>query len=131
MLYEMKTSIKSCTLVGMVQVYSDNTATTLNTNMIVAYPVHVLLLNFTKEVCQLLMNFGHTLVGLLHSKGFSYCTRRRGGVHETEICFTPTVHVVLLSDDLSAMTDSNGRPLKVEGLHVAMRQVLSLLNREG
>ena len=51
--------------VGMFQLYTDKTATTLKANATVAHPVHVVLLNVTREFRLKLINGGHTLVGLL------------------------------------------------------------------
>lgn len=58
----MKASVtKIMSFVGMVEVYSNNTATTLKGNAIVAYPVHFVLLTFTKEFRRYLVDHGHTL----------------------------------------------------------------------
>lgn len=51
--------------VGMVQVYTDRTVTALTSNAVVAYPVHVVLSNFTKTFLQFLVYHGYTFSGLL------------------------------------------------------------------
>lgn len=51
--------------VGMLQLYSDKTATTLKASATVAYPVHLVLLNFTAEYRRHLIDHGYTIVGLL------------------------------------------------------------------
>lgn len=51
--------------VGVMQLCSDNTATPSKTDATVAYPVHIVLLNFTKEYRRFLIDHGHILVGLL------------------------------------------------------------------
>lgn len=51
--------------VGMIQVYTDKTSTTLKSNAIVRYPVHTELLNVTKEFRRYLIDHGHTLAALL------------------------------------------------------------------
>lgn len=55
---------KSCS-VGVVQVYTDNTVTTLKANATVAYPVHVTHLYFTKEFCWYKIYYGDIIAGLL------------------------------------------------------------------
>lgn len=50
--------------VGIIQLYHDITAKTLKSNAIVAHPVHIMLLNFTNELCRFFIDHGNTLVGL-------------------------------------------------------------------
>lgn len=50
---------------GMLQGYTDKTANTLKANATVAYPMHVALLNFTKEYFYYLVNHEHTSTVLL------------------------------------------------------------------
>lgn len=50
---------------GMVQVYTDKTATTVKAFATVTYPVRVTLLNFTNELRRYLSDNGHTFAGLL------------------------------------------------------------------
>lgn len=51
--------------VGIVYVCTDKTATILKANATVAYSVHVILLNYTKEFCQYLIDHEHTFARLL------------------------------------------------------------------
>lgn len=57
----------------MVEVYSDETATTLKEKATVDYPVHEVLMNFTKELRQYLIDHGHTLAGVLPVSTFDIC----------------------------------------------------------
>lgn len=50
---------------GIVQVYIGKIATTLLPNAIVAYPVDVMLSDFSEMFCRFLMNHRHLFVGLL------------------------------------------------------------------
>lgn len=56
---------KNNNFVGIVQLYSDQTATTLKATDIVAYPVHTVLLNFTTKFHHYLTDNRHALVSLL------------------------------------------------------------------
>lgn len=51
--------------VGFIQIYTDKTAMTLKTNSLVAYPIHVTLLNFAGKFSGYVIDHGHTLVGFL------------------------------------------------------------------
>lgn len=50
--------------VGMLPIYTDKTVSTLKTNTIVAYPVHVVFLCYTNRYHRYLIDWGHILVGL-------------------------------------------------------------------
>lgn len=50
--------------VGMLKVFSDETTTILKVNGIVAYPVHVELLKFTRKLCRFLIDHGDKFVAL-------------------------------------------------------------------
>lgn len=49
----------------MLQYFTDKIGTTLKTNGIDAYSVHVMFPKFTKQFCRYFIDHGHTLVGLL------------------------------------------------------------------
>lgn len=51
-------------IVGMLQKYTDKTVTTFKASAIVAHPVHVVFLNFTKHFRWYLIDHGNTPVGL-------------------------------------------------------------------
>lgn len=51
-------------LVGLLQLFADTTITTLTLNAIVAYPVHIVFPNFTKQFRKWSLNHGLALVGL-------------------------------------------------------------------
>lgn len=50
---------------SLIQVFSEKAATTLKVTATVAYLVHMVLLDFTKEYHRFLIDYGHTLVGWL------------------------------------------------------------------
>lgn len=107
--------------VGMVQVYTDKTATTFKSNAIVPYPVHVVLLNFIPSFRRFLIDNGYTFAGLL-----PVCTstdeheEREEQMVEHKIGKDRTV--VPLSDALPARMIRDARTMKLQVLHDAMRR---------
>lgn len=56
---------KPTSFVGLVQIYSDKTATTLKANALIAYPIHAVLLNCSLRHRRYLIDNGYTLVVFL------------------------------------------------------------------
>lgn len=104
---------KNSSYAGMVKVYSDTTAATLKSNAILAYPVHGVLMNFSKEVHKYLIDHGYRLAGLLPVSTSGICTEeeeinKRGGID-----LPPVLDVVPLYNYLPAGTNNYGRKLKL------------------
>lgn len=110
---------KPCFL-GMVQVYTDTTASTLEANAMVAYAVHVKLQNFTYEFRRNLIDHGHPFAGLLHVCTAAQVDCVEGGEDENE----DVGRVVSLSARLSSTYDIDGRDAKLYVLHKAMEMIL-------
>lgn len=61
----------------MVQVYSSKATTILKGNTTVAYPVHILLLRFTKDFQSFLIDNWYTIIGLLPVSVFESAAKIR------------------------------------------------------
>lgn len=59
------TAKKLSLFVGVIQTYSDKTVTILKANATVGYPVHIVLLNYAKDLQRFLVDHGQTMIGLL------------------------------------------------------------------
>lgn len=59
------TDSETLSFVGIIQFYGEKAATTFNANAIVLYPVHMVLMNFTREFHRFSIYNGHGLVSNL------------------------------------------------------------------
>lgn len=109
----------------MVQVYSDETATTPKANAIGAYPIDFVLLKFTIEVCQHVIDHGYALAGLLTVSNLDICKDEEESNMRSSVDLVPVVSVVPLCDETPASTTRNGRHLELQALHDAIRRILN------
>lgn len=130
MMYRMKASVTKIRIfLGMLKAHSNKTATALKANAITAYSVHVVLLNSTKEFLWNLIEHGHTFADLLPSM-ISDLGQDQELYTGSDMFHNLIVDVVRLSDDLPARTDRNEKPVKLQILYEARRQILSPLNTQ-
>jgi len=98
---------------------------TLKSNAMVAYPVHVVLLNATPSFRRWLIDNGHTLVGFLPVEFLPDDTYGDG---DDEYCDADgDVSVVQLDDFITHTSNKTGRLLKLEMLHKSMKKILEPL----
>lgn len=114
---ESKNEIKLCFIV-MVQMYRKIAACTLKANMIVPYPVHSALLNFTQEFCPFFIDHGHKIARLLpDSRASRWC-------QESYFGNTADGEVVSMSDELQRTNRRYGRDFKLRVLRKTMEMIL-------
>lgn len=69
-----RTTSLPASFVRFVQIFSEQTVTSLKSSALVAFPVHLVLLSFGKEYKKRLIQSGHSVVAFLPSKA----VRREG-----------------------------------------------------
>lgn len=114
--------------VGVLQLYSDKTATTLKANTIVAYHVHVVLLNFVEKFYLYLFDHGYTLVGLLPISTCNTMPDHEDAGNNISAANTSTVPVVPLCDKLPLTAHKEARNSKLTVLREAMQTILAPLS---
>ena len=77
------TSTEKTLFVGLGQIYSDKTQTSLRANALTLYPVHLTLLNFREEDRRLFVISGRSVVGLLPTE-YEH-TGKRSLTHDMEM----------------------------------------------
>ena len=94
---------------GLLQVYSDKSSTSLKSSAIVAYPIHVTLLNFSAPLRRHCIRTGLTIVGYL------------------PYIVNPSSNA-LFGDEMPTTSSSASRARKIDILHKALEKVFSSLS---
>lgn len=112
----------------MIQVYFGKTATTLKANATVAYPVHIVLLNFTKEYRRFFIENWYTLVRL--SPIFASKCNEAGFDNETIDGYYryEEERVIPVNDELHQPPKRHGRDTEMEILQGALQRILKPLS---
>jgi len=116
---------KNSSFVGFFQLYSDKTAMTLKSNAMVAYPVHLVLLNASPSFRRWLIDNGHTLLGFLPAEFHNDDIQVED--LEEESRKVGASNVIELNDYIRHTTEQSGRVLKLEMLHKCMGRILQPL----
>lgn len=112
--------------IGMLQIYTDKTATTLKSQSLVGYPIHVTFLNVSVQLRRFLIDHGYTLVGFL-PVGLQGAHSDRD---ENNFSFSDHDHSedhIVIDDHVPLTSSSQGRDHKMISLHKAMDMVLAPL----
>lgn len=115
--------------VGLVQLYSDKTATTLKANALVAYPIHAVLLNFSLTHRRFLIDNGYTIVGFLPVGAGGYLDDEKDSTENiSDSTLGIEAHIPIpLKDYIRTASHKRGREEKMGNLHGAILQVLQPL----
>lgn len=98
----------------MTQVYSHKIATTLKANATVAYPIHPFLLTFTKDFQRFLIDYGHTIPGLLLVLVPETASETRDNYAAEDCDGNHKKTIIPFSDDLYRTAKRYGREMKIE-----------------
>lgn len=116
---------------GLIQIYSDKTATSLKCSALVAYPVHVVWLNFTARQRRYLIDHGYTLVGFLPvGSEEGETVHGDSGIEESVSVYGFTLsEVVPLESFIPHTSSMNGRRERMSLLRRAIRSLLEPLEK--
>ena len=112
--------------IGMLQIYTDKTATTLKSQSLVGYPIHVTFLNVTIQFRRFLIDHGYTLVGFL-PVGFQDAQSDSDADNLTFHNESKTDDIIDINDHVPLTSSSRGRNDKMCSLHNAMTMILAPL----
>lgn len=111
-------------LVGMAQVYTNKTITSVEANIVVAYPVHVELSKYKKALCELFTKRGYKMAGFL-----SVRTNDEQYEHEKklEIQIQIKPSIAPSYDKMPVSMKHLGMKMKLQVLHAAIQTILQTL----
>ena len=112
--------------IWMLQIYTDKTATTLKSQSLVGYPIHVTFLNVTIQFRRFLIDHGYTLVGFL-PVGFQDAQSDSDADNLTFHNESKTDDIIDINDNVPLTSSSRGRNDKMCSLHSAMTMILAPL----